>query len=139
MSLEYQWRIKLSILMLPFEVDMLRADIEKARVKVMKNPYDNDLVYLLGRLYDSPMCPLLAVGMSEGKPSFMRLESWEVLSGPIPQRCYNRIKEAFEGRIKDDWVLAAALTGEDTIATLPGIHVVNPANHFDLLAAPVYA
>lgn len=93
-------------------------------------------VRMIINLYTSPVRPLYVKPTHCGMQT-LRTETYCLTAGYITEAIYNKLKEAFKDHIKDEEVLAAQLLHIDSIATVPGFHVVNRDNHFELFAGMV--
>lgn len=88
-------------------------------------------VDLLFELYKSNNRKFMQT-ISNSELKLVELPVVKLAAGKISKSLYESIYEKFNSYAKDKWVLTAILTGEDTVGTSPGLHVINTSNHFDL-------
>ena len=133
-----KYYLRLSELVLPGDCTGISNRLQAMRAMAFSNDdVAINFVRTIINLYTSPIRPLYVEPTHCGMKT-IRTENYCLTAGYITETIYTKLKEAFRDHIKDKEVLASQLLHIDTIATVPGFHVVNPDNHFDLVAGMVF-
>ena len=68
------------------------------------------------------------------KPDFEYIQAYELVWGEIPETAYQALFSVFKPLAKYNEIIASAIVPKyaDTMMILPGLHVINLLNHFEL-------
>lgn len=137
MEVETKCFISLSQLVLPENVYSLTAELDDLRIQTFSTVEGaQKFVDKLKLLYNDPVRLLRPFWNAKaGKTDFERIEMWKIVAGEVSMTAYHILSESFRPLSKDAEVLGAVVRPAkygDTIMVLPGLHVVNAINRFDL-------
>ena len=134
--MENRYYIELTQLVFPESVDSLTAELNDLRVSTFNTVEGAQrLVEKLKELYDSSIRMYRSFWNEQTqKPDIEQIQVYELVAGEISQSAYQVISAVFKPLAKYEEIIAAQVMPKyhDTIMVLPGLHVINPLNRFEL-------
>ena len=122
--------------MFPESVDSLTAELDDLRVNTFSTVKGAQrLAEKLKELYDSSIRMYRSFwNVHTQKSDLEQLPVYDLVAGEISETAYQTILAVFEPLSKYKEVMASQVIPKyhDTIMVLPGLHVINPLNHFEL-------
>lgn len=131
-----RYYIGLTQLVFPEDVDSLTIELNDLRADTFSTVEGAQrFAERLKELYDSPIRRLRSFWNSRTqKPDFEYIQVYELVCGEIPETAYRALFSVFNSLAKYDEIIASAIVPKyaDTMMILPGFHVINTLNHFEL-------
>ena len=136
MEWKNRYYIGLTQLVFPESVDSLTAELNDLCVNTFGTVEGAQcLAEKLKELYDSSIRMYRSFwNVHTQKPDLEQLQVYKLVAGEISETAYQVISSVFKPLAKYDEVIASQVVPKyhDTIMVLPGLHVINPLNHFEL-------
>lgn len=136
MEWKNRYYIGLTQFAFPESADSLTAELNDLRVNTFSTVEGAQrFAEKLKELYDSSIRMYCSFyNEHTQKPDLEQLPVYKLVVGEISETAYQAILAVFEPLSKYKEVIASQVMPkyQDTIMVLPGLHVINPLNHFEL-------
>ena len=136
MAWKNRYYIRLNQFAFPESVDSLTAELNDLRINTFNTVEGaQHLAKKLKELYDSTirMYRPFWNGQTQ-KPDLEQIQVYELVTGEISETAYQAISAMFGPLAKYKEIIASTAMSKyvETMMTLPGLHIINPLNHFEL-------
>lgn len=136
MECKNRYYIRLVEFAFPEDVDSLTTELAELRANTFNTVEGpQHLAEKLKELYDSSIRMWRPFWNEQThKSDLERIPVYELVTGEISETAYQAISEVFEPLAKYKGIIASTAMSKyiETMMTLPGLHVINKLNHFDL-------
>lgn len=136
MECKNRYYIRLDQFMFPEDVDSLTTELNDLRINTFHTVEGAQrLTEKLKELYNSSIRMWRSFWNERTqKPDIEQIQVYALVAGEISEAAYQAISTVFKHLAKYDEVIASQVMPKyhDTIMVLPGLHIINPMNHFDL-------
>lgn len=136
MKWKNKYYIRFTQLTFPEEIDSLTTELDNLRVRTLSTVEGAQrLADKLKELYDSPIRMYRPFWNAQtGKSDLERIGVYELVAGEISENAYQAISAVFKPFAKYKEIIASTVMPKyhDTIMVLPGLHIINQLNRFEL-------
>ena len=136
MECKNRYYIRLTQFTFPESLNELTAELEDLRINTFSTVEGAQrLVEKLKELYDSSIRMYRPFWNKQTQKSDLeQIQVYKLVTGEISEAAYQAISTVFKPLAKYDEVIASTVMPKyhDTIMVLPGLHIINPQNHFEL-------
>ena len=136
MECKNRYYIRLDQYVFPEDVDSLTAKLTELCIDTFYTVEGAQrLAEKLKELYNSSIRMYRSFWNKQTqKPDIEQIQVYELVAREISQSAYQAILAVFKPLAKYEEIIAAQVMPKyhDTIMVLPGLHVINPLNHFEL-------
>lgn len=136
MKCRNRYYISLNEFVFPEDVDSLTAELAELRINTFSTVEGAQrLAEKLKELYDSSIRMWRPFWNTQTQKSDLeQIQVYKLVTGEISKTAYQAISAVFKPLAKYDEVIASTVMPKyhDTIMVLPGLHIINPLNHFEL-------
>lgn len=136
MECKNRYYIRLNQYVFPEDVDSLTAKLAELCIDTFHTVEGAQrLTEKLKELYDSPIRMYRSFWNEQTqKPDIEQIQVYTLVTGEISEAAYQAISAVFEPLAKYKEIIASTAMSKyiETMMTLPGLHIINPLNHFEL-------
>lgn len=136
MDRKNRYYISLTQFTFPEDIDSLTTELDGLRVRTFSSVEGAQcLADKLKELYDSPIRMYRPFWNAQTQKSDLeQIQVYRLAVGEISETAYQAISIVFEPFAKSKEVIASTVMSKyhDTIMVLPGLHIINSLNRFDL-------
>lgn len=136
MERKNRYYIGLTQFVFPEDIDSLTTELDDLRVNTFSTVEGaQHLSERLKKLYESPIRMYRPFWNAQTqKPDLEQIPVYKLVAGEISETAYQAISAVFEPLAKYDEIIASTIIPKycDTVMVLPGLHVINPLNRFEL-------
>lgn len=136
MAWKNRYYIRLSQFAFPESLDSLTVELNDLRINTFNTVEGaQHLAKKLKELYDSTIRMYRPFWNEQThKLDLEQIPVCELVTGEISETAYQAISTVFEPLAKYKEIIASTVMPKycDTIMVLPGLHIINPWNHFEL-------